>query len=82
MGSVEDTGEAGRQAMWINSRAEETEPQPSFRKRIFRKLIIVTASTLLQSWITGILFGRSCDSGAMPGVILLVLLFAYATRAE
>ncbi len=68
--------------MWINGRTEETEPRPSFRKRIFRKLIIVAASTLLQSWIAGILFGHSCDSGSMSGVILLVLLFAYAARAE
>ncbi|WP_413757832.1 hypothetical protein [Streptomyces sp. MMBL 11-3] len=45
-------------------------------------MIIVAASTLLQSWIAGILFGHSCDSGSMSGVILLVLLFAYAARAE
>lgn len=68
--------------MSINCRAGKAEPRPSFRKRIFRKLLMVTASTLLQNLVTGILFGHLCDSGAMSTAVLLVLLFSFVTRAE
>jgi len=68
--------------MSINCRAEKTEPRPSFRKRIFRKLLMVTASTILQNLVTGILFGHLCDSGTTSAAVLLVLLFVFVARAE